>query len=203
MSTKLLLGLTVILSSLAGSGLFAQKAEVGQPAPDFELTDSSGQTRRLSDYRGKLVVLEWVNHECPFVRKHYGSGNMQELQKTHTSDGVVWLSINTGSAGEQGVYPPAQVNRILREKGAGATAYLFDPDAEVARMYGARTTPHMYIVDREGILRYNGAIDSIRSTHRADIPRATNYVSAALGELRSGKPVSTPTAAPYGCAVKY
>jgi hypothetical protein len=176
---------------------------VGRPAPDFSLTDNGGQVRRLSDYRGKTVVLEWTNPECPIVQKHYRSGNMPALQKSATADGVVWLSINSGHPGGEGDYAPAQVAEWLGSMGASPTAYLRDPDGAVGHLYGARATPHMFVIAGDGTLVYAGAIDSIPSADPADIAQATNYVRAALDALKAGKPVAVPTSRAYGCAVKY
>lgn len=178
-------------------------AMVGQPAPDFTLTDSNGAKRSLSDLKGKVVVLEWVNFECPFVGKHYGSGNMQKLQKAYTGKGVVWLSINSSAEGKQGYFAPDKINALMKEKGAAPTAYLIDADGAVGRAYGAKTTPHMYVIDAKGSLIYAGGIDDTPSTDQADVPKARNFVSAALDEALAGKPVTTASSTPYGCSVKY
>jgi peroxiredoxin len=178
-------------------------AMVGQPAPDFTLTDSNGAKRSLSDLKGKVVVLEWVNFECPFVGKHYGSGNMQKLQKAYTGKGVVWLSINSSAEGKQGYFAPDRINALMKEKGAAPTAYLIDADGAVGRAYGAKTTPHMYVIDAKGSLIYAGGIDDTPSTDQADVPKARNFVSAALDEALAGKPVTTASSTPYGCSVKY
>jgi hypothetical protein len=176
---------------------------VGEPAPDFSLTDIGGHVRRLSDYRGKTVVLEWTNPECPIVQKHYLSGNMPSLQKAATASGVVWLSINSGHSGGEGDYDPAQVARWLGSTGAAPTAYLRDQDGTVGHLYGAKATPHMFVISADGTLVYQGAIDSIPSADPADIARATNYVKAALDCLQAGRPVAVGTSRAYGCAVKY
>lgn len=178
-------------------------AKVGTTAPDFTLTDITGRTHALSHYRGKTVVLEWVNAGCPFVQKHYQSGNMQRLQRTATADGVVWLTINTGRDGVQGALDSAEATRWLSEQSAGPTAYLRDQDGAVGRLYGAKATPHMYVINAEGVLVYNGAIDSIRSADQSDIGRATNYVTAALADLKAGRSVAIANTQPYGCGVKY
>ena len=178
-------------------------AMVGQPAPDFTLMDSNGAKRSLSDLKGKVVVLEWVNFECPFVGKHYGSGNMQKLQKAYTGKGVVWLSINSSAEGKQGYFAPDKINALMKEKGAAPTAYLIDSDGAVGRAYGAKTTPHMYVIDAKGSLIYAGGIDDTPSTDQADVPKARNFVSAALDEALAGKPVTTASSTPYGCSVKY
>lgn len=178
-------------------------AKTGAPAPEFSLTDLNGQTHRLADYRGKIVVLEWVNSGCPFVQKHYQSGNLPRLQRTATADGVIWLSINTGREGVQGALEGAEATSWLTQQNAGPTAYLRDRDGAVGRLYGAKTTPHMFVINSDGVLVYNGAIDSIRSAEQEDIGRATNYVTAALADLKAGRPVATANTQPYGCGVKY
>jgi hypothetical protein len=176
---------------------------VGQPAPDFTLTDVDGQVHHLSDYRGKTVVLEWTNPTCPIVGKHYRSGNMPALQRTATADGVVWLSINSGHRGSAGDFDAARIHEWLKGYGAAPTAYLRDPDGQVGRLYGATATPDMYVVTADGILVYAGAIDSIPSSDASDIPLATNYVRAALDSIRQGVPVAVATSHPYGCSIKY
>jgi peroxiredoxin len=178
-------------------------AIVGQPAPAFSLPDTSGGQEALSAFKGKYVVLEWVNFECPFVGKHYGSGNMQKLQKAYTGKGVVWLSINSSAAGKQGALDASKANALVKEKGATPTAFLLDSEGTVGQAYGAKTTPHMFIIDPSGKLIYNGAIDDRPSTDKADIATARNYVQAALDEALAGKPVTTTSSQPYGCSVKY
>ena len=184
--------------ALAQSG-----AVVGKPAPEFTLKDGSGQSHALSSLRGKYVVLEWVNFGCPFVNKHYGSGNMQKLQKAYTGKGVVWLSVNSSGQGKQGYYPAAELAGVLKDKGAAATAYLLDTDGKVGHLYGARTTPHMFVIDPKGTLVYAGGIDDKPSTDQADIAGATNYVAAALDQSLAGQKVATAVTKPYGCSVKY
>ena len=195
-------------SSLALAAAFvftftALGARVGDPAPDFTGTDTHGQTHKLSDYRGKFVVLEWTNNGCPYTQKHYNSGNMQALQKEWTAKGVVWLMVNTGAPGKEGVYPAAKFNELAKAKGIAATAELLDGDGKVGRLYNAKTTPQMFIINPQGEVVYAGAIDSIKSAKQDDIPKATNYVKAALDEAMAGKPVTTPTTQSYGCSVKY
>jgi alkyl hydroperoxide reductase subunit AhpC len=196
-----------VVAALAGALCLPASARaaavVGQPAPDFSAKDTSGATQSLSAYKGKYVVLEWVNFECPFVGKHYGSGHMQKLQKDYTGKGVVWLSVNSSAAGQQGYYAPDKINALVKEKGAAPTAYVVDTAGAIGRAYGARSTPHMFIIDPKGTLIYAGGIDDTPSTDRADIATAKNYVQAALDEALAGKPVSTPTSASYGCSVKY
>ena len=182
---------------------FTGEAEIGKPAPDFTLPDSMGKNHTLSDYAGKIVVLEWLNHGCPFVRKHYDSGNMQKLQKMAKDKGVVWFSVISSAPGKQGYATPEQANETAKEKKAVPTAILLDPEGTIGKMYDAKTTPHMYIIDKDGKLVYNGGIDDIRSTNIDDIAKAKNYVLLALGELQAGKEVSVKTSQPYGCSVKY
>jgi peroxiredoxin len=192
-----------IVSGLVASSPAGAAALVGQPAPAFSLTDSRGAKQSLEAYRGKFVVLEWVNYECPFVGKHYGSGNMQKLQKDATAKGVVWLSINSSAPGKQGHYAPAQIDAMAKERGAAFTAYLIDESGTVGRAYGAKTTPHMFVIDPAGKLLYAGGIDDKPSTDQADVKTAKNFVTAALDEALAGKPVTVGSSAPYGCGVKY
>jgi peroxiredoxin len=199
---KSLLAATLVASlSLAGAAHAA--ATVGQPAPAFTLTDTKGTTHSLSDFAGKTVVLEWFNHECPFVKKHYGAGNMQAQQNAATGKGVVWLTVNSSAPGKQGHVNAEQANAVLGEWKATPTAFLLDHDGKVGQAYGAKTTPHLFVIDGEGVLRYNGAIDSNPSADPADIPGATQYVDAALGDLAANRPVARGTTQPYGCSVKY
>jgi hypothetical protein len=176
---------------------------IGAAAPDFTLTDLNGQTYHLSDYRGKTVVLEWNNPDCPFVKKHYESGNIPGLQKSAMADGVVWLLINSGAPGQDGVYPPAELQAWLTKEGSSPTAYLLDASGTVGRLYSAKTTPHMFVITADGTLVYDGAIDSIRSAKISDIAKATNYVTVALDAVKAGKPVKPSVTQPYGCSVKY
>ena len=175
----------------------------GAAAPDFSGTDSNGQTRRLSDFKGKVVVLEWTNDKCPFVGKHYGTNNMQQLQKEATSKGVVWLSIVSSAPGQQGYVTANQANDLTKSRNAVPTAVILDPEGEIGRIYNARTTPHMYVVGQNGTMMYMGAIDDAPSSQTADVQKANNYVRTALGEVLNGKPVTTSTTQPYGCTVKY
>lgn len=174
-----------------------------QRAPAFQLKAADGQEYRLADFKGRYVVLEWVNFGCPFVRKHYDSGNMQALQQTYTDSGVVWLSICSSAPGKQGHYEGEALGAQIAKEKAVPTAYLIDADGTVGRLYGARTTPHMFVIDPEGTLVYAGGIDDIQSTNVADIPKATNYVAAALESCLGGTEVAQKSAAPYGCSVKY
>ncbi|WP_438483506.1 redoxin domain-containing protein [Oleiharenicola lentus] len=196
--------LLVGAASFAAFSLGHAAAVVGQAAPDFTLTDINGQKHSLSDFKGKTVVLEWVNQECPFVVKHYDkSGNMPKTQKAATDAGVVWLQVNSGSPGAQGDFDPAKVAAWQKKNNVASTAYFRDQDGKVGKLYDARTTPHMYVVDGSGTLVYAGGIDSINSGKTEDISKATNYVNAALADIKAGKPVSTPSSKPYGCSVKY
>lgn len=199
---KRLLTITSLCALFLSSQLQAA-IKINEPAPDFTLTDSRNQTVSLSDYKGKLVVLEWTNHECPFVRKHYESGNMQKLQRDYTGKGVVWLSLISSAPGKQGHVTGDQAEELSKNRNAAPTAVLLDPTGKAGQLYGAKTTPHMYIIDKDGVVRYAGGIDSIKSTDQADIPKAKNYVAQSLDELLAGKPVSEPATAPYGCGVKY
>jgi peroxiredoxin len=192
-----------ILALVTGSIPAAAQAVVGQPAPAFTLTDSNGKTRSLADFAGKTVVLEWWNYQCPFVGKHYNSGHMQKLQKEWTAKGVVWLTVNSSAVGKQGYVDGAQANALMQEKGGAPTAILLDHDGTVGRAYGAKTTPHMFVIDAKGTIVYAGGIDDKPSTDLADIATATDYVEQALSELLSGRPVSVASSRPYGCSVKY
>jgi len=177
--------------------------ETGKPAPEFTLTDTHGKIHSLTDFKGKTVVLEWTNPGCPFVVKHYGSGNMQALQKEYTAKGVVWLTICSSAPGKQGQMSSANWNKNLTENGSSPTALLIDEDGTVGRLYKAKTTPHLFVINSGGNVVYEGAIDSIKSPNPEDIPKATNYVRAALDEVLAGKPVTQPSTTPYGCSVKY
>jgi peroxiredoxin len=188
--------------ALACGSVFAA-ASVGQPAPGFSATDTDGKTVSLSDFKGKHVVLEWVNPGCPFVVKHYGAGNMQGTQKEATDKGVVWLAISSTSADHGDYKKPTDLAAWMKSQKAGASATLMDDDGKVGKAYAARTTPHMYIINPAGTLVYAGGIDSIRTANPADIPKATNYVRQALAETLAGKPVSTAQSQPYGCSIKY
>ena len=198
----------ILLTGVASLAAFtigrAATAEVGQAAPDFSLTDIAGTKHALSDFKGKTVVLEWVNPECPFVIKHYDkSGNLPKTQQAAVQDGVVWLQINSGHPGAQGDYDPAKVADWQKRNASAATAYFRDQEGRVGKLYDARTTPHLYVIDGRGILVYAGGIDDIRSSKAADISKATNYVNAALSDLKAGQPVRTKSSQPYGCSVKY
>jgi peroxiredoxin len=191
----------VVLLSIIGTALAAP--QTGQPAPEFSLTDSNGKSHKLSDFKGKFVVLEWLNHGCPFVVKHYGSGNMQKLQKEYTGKDVVWLSIASSAPGKQGHMSPEETNKTKEEKGSAASAVLLDEDGTVGRLYDAKVTPELYVIDPEGVLIYMGAIDDKKSVDAADVAGAKNYVKQALDEAMAGKAVSEPVTTAYGCGIKY
>lgn len=178
-------------------------AAIGQPAPAFTATDVNGQRVSLADLRGKTVVLEWVNPGCPYVRKHYGAANMQATQRAAVDKGVVWLAVNSTASDATDYLTPDKMGSWMREQKAAATATLMDTEGRIGRAYGARTTPHLYVIDTRGTLVYAGAIDSKPTARASDIPGATNHVNQALGELLAGKPVSVPATQPYGCTVKY
>jgi peroxiredoxin len=190
-------------SLIATSLLAVDSPPVGAAAPDFSLADAKGKTHSLSQYKGKYVVLEWFNPECPFVKKHYGPGNMQKLQEEYTGKGVVWLSIDSSAPGLEGNLTPEQAEKKMSEWKTKQTALLLDPEGKAGRAYGAKNTPHMFVINPEGKIVYEGAIDSKASPNPADIPSSTNYIKTALDESMAGKPVSNPNTKPYGCSVKY
>ena len=201
MKTKSIL---TILASLATTTLLAlDSPPVGSAAPDFSLTDAKGKTHSLSQYKGKYVVLEWFNPECPFVKKHYGSGNMQKLQDEYTGKGVVWFSIDSSAPGSEGNLSPEQAEKVTTTWKTKHTALLLDPEGKAGRAYGAKNTPNMVVINPEGKLIYEGAIDSKATPNPTDIPSSTNYVKVALDESLAGKPVTTANTRPYGCSVKY
>lgn len=191
------LALAFLIASISNA------AEVGKAAPDFSLTDYTGKVFKLSELKGKTVVLEWFNKDCPFVKKHYESKNMQSLQKKYTAKGVVWVSIISSAKGKQGYLHAEEVPGLLKAKGIHSTQFLLDPKGTVGKAYQAKTTPHMFIIDKAGVLAYAGAIDDTPSTDPADIKGSKNYVSTALDELLAGKKVTLTTTKAYGCSVKY
>ena len=197
--TKYLFPLLLIMIS----NLAAANAVIGGLAPSFSLSNSKGETVSLADFKGDTVILEWTNHDCPFVRKHYDSSNMQNLQKKYVDQGVIWLSIISSAEGKQGHVSGEKADQLTLSRNATPTHVLLDEEGTVGKLYGAKTTPHMYIINSEGTLLYNGAIDSIRSANPNDITSATNYVDLAMAELAQGKPLSKPLTRPYGCSVKY
>ena len=200
--TILLVSVVVLVTASFSNNLLA-RLTIGTLAPNFTLRDSNGQFHSLSTYKDNYVVLEWTNHDCPFVVKHYKSGNMQKLQNEFTNKGVIWLTIISSAPANQGYCTPEKANKIVDREKASPSAVLLDPEGTVGRLYNAITTPHMYIVDPAGTLLYQGAIDSIRSTKIADIPKAKNYVWAALNASMNGKAIKMSDTRPYGCSVKY
>ena len=189
---------------LTGAAMnLAHAAKVGAPAPEFSARDSQGKTDSLSEYRGKFVVLEWTNRDCSYTRKQYESGNMQRLQKEWTAKGVVWLSVLSSAPGQQGYLTAAEENANLAKQGAHPTAVLLDPTGALGHEYGAKTTPHMFVIDPKGTLVYEGAIDSKPTADPSDIAGAENYVSEALTEAMAGKAIANSYTRPYGCSVKY
>ncbi|MEM9234610.1 MAG: redoxin domain-containing protein [Pseudomonadota bacterium] len=176
---------------------------VGAEAPDFTGTTTSGETISLSDFDGQKVILEWTNDGCPYVKKHYNSGNMQSVQKRTTADGVVWISIISSAPGEQGYVTAAEADELTTSRRAAPTHVILDPEGTIGRLYEAKTTPHMFVIDESRVLQYAGAIDSIPTAREDDIARAENYVMAAYKSLKDGKPVVTRQSQPYGCSVKY
>src|SRR5258705_13983164 len=201
MKTKLLI---TAITAFIGSALYAADVPpVGSAAPDFSAPDANGKTQSLAQYKGKYVVLEWFNPECPFVKKHYGTDNMQKLQKEYTDKGVVWLTIDSNAPGTEGNLTPEQAQKVATSWKTQQTALLLDPDGKVGRAFGAKNTPNMVIINPDGKIAYEGAIDSKATPNPADIPSSTNYVKAALDQSLAGKSVSTPQTKPYGCSVKY
>jgi peroxiredoxin len=201
--TSILTAVAAVAWLAAPSDSRAAAPELGKPAPAFSVKDMHGKERSLAEFKGKYVVLEWHNQSCPFVKKHYDSGNMQKLQKELTGKGVAWLSVISSAPGKQGYVTAEEEAKYLAEKQASPTAVLFDPEGTVGKAYGAKTTPHMYVIDDKGVLVYAGAIDDNPSSDVADAATAKNYVRAAYEEASSGKPVTTASTAPYGCGVKY
>jgi peroxiredoxin len=191
-----------LLLAFAAGATFAA-ATVGQPAPAFTALDTAGKPVSLADFKGRHVVLEWTNPGCPFVVKHYGSANMQATQQAATAKGVVWLTINSTAADASDYKAPAEMAKWMQQQKAAASATLMDADGKVGRAYGARTTPHMYVIDPAGQLVYAGAIDSRPTSNPAHVKDATNHVNQALAETLAGKPVSVASTQPYGCSVKY
>jgi peroxiredoxin len=203
---ELLIGagaLTATATLTAARGRAAAAAAIGQPAPTFTAGATNGSNVNLAEHRGKIVVLEWTNHECPYVRKHYETGNMQALQKEAKAKDVVWLTIISSAPGEQGHVTAAQADELTRSRQAVPTAVLLDPRGTVGRLYDAKVTPHMYVIDPKGVLMYAGAIDDRPTTRRADVQTAQNYVRVALAAVMAGQPVKTPVTRAYGCTVKY
>jgi peroxiredoxin len=195
--------LTVLVLTGGMTAVAGATPEIGKPAPLFTAKASDGKDYRLADYKGKFVVLQWYNRDCPFIHKHYDSGNMQQLQAKYGAKGVVWFEILSSAPGREGYLTAAEAQENRVKIGTKADASLLDPEGVIGRQYAAKTTPHMFIIDPKGILIYQGAIDDHNSAEAEDIPHSKNYVSAALDEALAGKPVSTPSTRPYGCGVKY
>ncbi|QBF83017.1 redoxin domain-containing protein [Shewanella maritima] len=201
MISKKLLSVTILLLGFIGN--VAAAVKVDQAAPNFSLANAKGQQVQLSDFKGKYVVLEWTNHLCPYVQKHYDSDNIPSMQREYTQKDIVWLSIISSAEGKQGYIDAAKSDELTASRNAAPTHVLFDPEGDVGKLYGAKTTPHMYIIDPAGTLKYAGGIDSIKSANPADIAKADNYVEFAMAELLAGKNVSKKLTPPYGCSVKY
>ncbi|HEY8615782.1 redoxin family protein [Phenylobacterium sp.] len=191
------------LLAMAAASPAGAKPHVGQPAPAFQAVDADGRTRTLAEFQGRVVVLEWTNNGCPYVGKHYSSGNMQRLQRQAVKDGVVWLTVVSSAPGMQGHLTAPQAKAWKAKTKAASTAVLLDPTGRAGRAYDARVTPHMFVVDRNGRLVYMGGIDDKASSEPESLKGATNYVTAALSDLKAGRPVATPVTRPYGCGVKY
>jgi peroxiredoxin len=199
---SLLLAPALLALTLAPAGA-SQMLEIGKPAPLFEAVDSHGKTVRLADLRGRVVVLEWTNHDCPFVRKHYNAKNMQAQQRDATEDGVVWLTILSSAPGEQGHVAPAEANRLTETRGAAPSNVLLDPTGKIGLAYGAQVTPHMYVVGKDGTLLYRGGIDDKPTTRVADVAGATQHVRKALEAIKASRPVDPAITRAYGCTIKY
>ena len=201
------LALVLIAALWAGSGVavpaLGDALQIGQPAPEFTVKDTKGSSLSLSQYRGKTVVLEWTNAECPYTRKHYTSGNMQGIQALAQKDGVVWLTVISSAPGKQGYVNGPAADALTQSRGAVPTAVVLDPSGTVGRLYGAKTTPHMYVIDKNGALQYMGGIDSIATADVSDIAKAEPYLREAMLDVVQGKPVAHPVTRPYGCSVKY
>ena len=196
-------GAAAVLTAAALVVSSASAAPPGNVAPAFSEVNTAGKPISLADFKGRTVIIEWTNNGCPFVQKHYNSQNMQKTQAAATADGVIWLSVISSKPGAQGHVTPAQADKLTADRGARPTHVLLDPDGSMGRAYGAKTTPHIYIITPDGKIAYNGAIDSIQSNKVDDIPRATNYVTAALANLQAGKAPDPALTVPYGCDVKY
>ncbi|MFT3724757.1 MAG: redoxin family protein [Hyphomonadaceae bacterium] len=203
--------LPVILGAAAAAAITAgalivstaSAAPPGDAAPAFKEVNTAGKEISLSDFKGKTVIIEWTNNGCPFVQKHYNSQNMQKTQAAATADGVIWLSVISSKPGSQGNVTPAEADKLTKDRGAKPTYVLLDPDGSMGRAYGAKTTPHMFVITPDGKIAYNGAIDSIKSNKIEDVPKATNYVNATLSALKAGKSPDPALTVPYGCDVKY
>jgi hypothetical protein len=200
---RLLSAVGLVLFAAASVQADSPEPQVGHPAPDFAVQDTKGTTRHLNEFHGKPVVLEWTNADCPYTRKHYTSGNMQAAQKLAQQDGVVWLSIISSAPGKQGFVNGPAADALTQSRGAAPTAVLLDPQGLVARLYHARTTPHLFVIDRDGNLRYMGGMDSIATADVSDIPNAEPYLKEAMLAVADGKSVEHAVTKPYGCSIKY
>lgn len=198
---KLILAAMMVLGMTAAG--VADGPMPGKPAPDFSGLLTTGETVTLSDLKGKPVILEWTNHDCPYVRKHYSSGNMQRTQRAMTEDGVTWISIISSAPGKQGYVDAEEAEDLSTSRGAYNDMLVLDPSGEIGRLYGAKTTPQMFLIDADGILQYMGAIDNRPSTRKSSLEGATNYALQAWEQLKSGKAVTPSSTKPYGCSVKY
>lgn len=198
---KSILLLTLALIPLTSAAYAAP--EIGKPAPEFMANDVDGNHVMLSSLTGKTVVLEWTNPDCPYVHKQYDSGNMQKVQKEATADGVVWVTIDSSATGKEGHYPNAELKKIYADKKSNFSHLIVDEKSEIATLYGAKTTPHMFVIDKQGTLVYQGAIDDKSGFDKEEVKTAKNYITAALADLKAGKPVATASTKPYGCGVKY
>jgi peroxiredoxin len=194
--------LAVLALSISATAAWAVP-EIDKPAPAFTAVDSNGKSHALSDFKGKTVILEWTNDGCPYVKKHYGAGNMQKIQKDLTAEGAVWLSIISSAPGKQGHVDGKGANALVASQGSAPTAVLLDPTGKVGKLYEAQTTPHMYVIDGKGTLRYMGAIDDQPNTDASTIAKARNYVREAFAAVKAGKPIAATATDPYGCSVKY
>lgn len=192
-----------LLAALILPALAHATANVDAPAPTFSATTADGKTVSLADYKGKTVVLEWTNHDCPYVKKHYGAGNMQTQQKAAAAQGVVWLQVISSAPGQQGFVDGAAAQKLNADRGAAPAATLLDPKGELGKLYGAQTTPHMYVIKADGTLAYKGGIDSLATSDKADIAKAEPYVTEALAAVAAGRKVEKASTRPYGCSVKY
>ena len=194
---------TTLAAAVLAVPAIAAGPDLGKSAPDFAAADTNGKPVKLSDFKGKLVILEWSNHQCPYVRKHYGAGNMQKTQEAARALGVTWITIISSAPGEQGHVNATEANKLTAERNAKPNHVVLDPAGKIGRMYAARVTPHMFIIAGDGKLLYKGAIDSIRSSRQSDIANAKNYVTAALSEIKSGKPIADADTVAYGCTIHY
>lgn len=195
----LILSLVTVFASVTANA----EVELGKTAPEFKLVDTQGKTHALKDFKGKTVVLEWLNFDCPFVKKHYQSGNMPKLQEAETKGGTIWLSIVSSRKGKEGYYEPKEMNARREKEGGKQTAILYDTDGKIGKAYGAKSTPHMFVINKDGILVYKGAIDDKPSTELEDVASAKNFVKAAIDDLKAGRKVATSDTKAYGCGVKY